>query len=212
MQPSSLNSAAPKQSEGGNAETHRLFIALTVPEAVKDEIEKAQAEMRRALPQDHVRWTKREQFHLTLRFLGKVQAQRVGQLTQAVREACHNFSSLQLRAERIGFFPNPRSPRVIWAGIHDVQERLPRLQQAIEASVRDFTSEKAEERFTGHITLGRAKDFRQPQAEILAMLASSMADRFFGEWTADKVEIIRSEVSPHGARHTTLAICPLMAG
>jgi 2'-5' RNA ligase len=199
------------KQEGGmqNEETHRLFIALVVPEAVKDEIEKAQAEMRRAMPHNSVRWAKREQFHLTLKFLGNVEAQRIEPLAQAVREACRSFSWLQLWAERIGFFPNPRSPRVIWAGIREVQERLPRLQQAVDAAVRDFTAEKAEERFTGHITLGRAKDLRQPQAEILAKLASSMADRFFGEWTADKVEIIRSELSPHGARYTIMATAPL---
>ena len=67
-------------------ETFRLFIAVTVPEEVKSEIEKTQTELRRALPKESVRWTKRDQFHLTLRFLGNVDAQRVGPLIEALTQ------------------------------------------------------------------------------------------------------------------------------
>src|SRR5436853_393662 len=99
-------------------ENYRLFIAMTVPDAVKAEIEKAQAELRAALP-GVVRWTKRGQFHLTLRFLGNVPADRVELLTRAVRDVCAGFAALRLRAERIGCFPDLRFPRVIWAWVHD---------------------------------------------------------------------------------------------
>jgi 2'-5' RNA ligase len=197
-----MSDATPPQS-------FRLFIALTMPEDVKTEIEKAQAELRRALPKDCVRWTKREQFHLTLKFLGNVDAQRFEPLADAVRGACQGFAALDLRAERIGFFPDLRLPRVVWAGVRDQREQLPRLQRAVEASTRDFSAEESSERFTGHVTLGRIKAIRRPEAEALAKVASGLAARFFGAWTADKIEIIRSQLSPDGARHTTLATVPL---
>jgi RNA 2',3'-cyclic 3'-phosphodiesterase len=88
----------------------RLFIALTLPETVIDSVAKAQAELRRALPIGCVRWTSREQFHLTLRFLGDVEAERVEALKAALSRACESLPALQLRAEGIGFFPqNPLS-------------------------------------------------------------------------------------------------------
>ena len=62
---------------------YRLFVAVMVPEEVKAEIERAQAELRRALPEARVTWTRPEQFHLTLKFLAHVEAQRVGELVEA---------------------------------------------------------------------------------------------------------------------------------
>lgn len=193
------------------SQAYRLFVALPLPEKIKDEIEKAQAELRRALSEGCIRWARRDQFHLTLKFLGNVETQRMEELTHALRRACENFSPLKLRAEQIGFFPDARRPRVIWVGVNDEQEQLPLLQRAIEISVQEFTEEKSEDKFSGHVTLGRAKKIQRREAEILAKLAADMAQRFFGEWTADKVELIRSELSSGGARYTTLAAIPLAA-
>ena len=196
-------------SDAPTPETHRLFIAVTVPEEVKTEIEKTQATLRRALPKEGVRWTKREQFHLTLKFLGNVDAQRVEPLTDAVRAACQGFAALELRAERVGFFPDLRSPRVVWAGVSDRQDQLPLLQRAIETAMRDFTAEESKEQFTGHVTLGRIKGLRRSEAEALAGIASGLATRLFGTWIADRVELIRSQLSPNGAQYSTLAAIPL---
>ena len=190
-------------------DTFRLFIAVTVPEDIKTEIEDAQAALRRALPKECVRWAKREQFHLTLKFLGNVEAQRIGPLTDAVRAACQSFAALELRAERVGFFPDRRSPRVVWAGVHDRQEQLPLVQRAIEAATHDFTAEASEKAFTGHITLGRIKGLRRPEVTALTEVASGLATRLFGAWTAHEAELIRSQLSPAGARYTTLAAIPL---
>src|SRR5579872_4828352 len=100
-------------------QTFRLFVAIALPENIKDEVEKIQREWHAVLPGNFVRWTKREQFHLTLRFLGNVAETRVNDLIAALRDACLSFSALHLRAERTGFFPNLRFPRVVWVGVHD---------------------------------------------------------------------------------------------
>src|SRR4051794_10724683 len=105
----------------------RLFLAIALPDAVKNAMETAQMELRRALPEGCVRWTNREQMHLTLKFLGDVGVERVPHLTEAVQTACAGFEVLKLRAEGTGFFPSARAPRVIWAGVQDEDERLPRL-------------------------------------------------------------------------------------
>lgn len=190
-------------------ETWRLFIAIRLPDGVKDELEKVQRELRHGLPQKAVRWTTRERFHLTLKFLGNVDAEKIPGLIDALREVCVSCPPLNLRAERIGFFPDIRFPRVIWAWVHDDKELLPKLQALIEAAVVGFTAEKAEEKFTGHVTLGRAKGIKRPEAEILGKLALGMVDHLFGEWTAENIELIRSELSSAGSRYTTLSEIPL---
>jgi RNA 2',3'-cyclic 3'-phosphodiesterase len=183
----------------------RLFVAVTVPEGVKAKMEEAQTELRRVLPQRSVRWARRQQFHLTLRFLGDVEAARVEALAEAIRAACRGFGALQLRAERVGFFPDLRYPRVAWIGVQDQADQLPRLQQTVEAATESFTTEKKEERFTGHITLGRIKGIKRPEAEALGKAAAGMAARVFGHWTAYQIGLMRSELLPQGARHSTIA-------
>lgn len=206
----------------------RLFVAISVPDPVKDEIEKAQIEMRSALPGNFMRWTKREQFHLTLKFLGNVAGARVAELTEVLREACQPFGALRLRAERVGFFPDARFPRVAWVGVNDDEGILLRLQRTIEANVECFIEENGEhpgsagvspagrqrsqEAFMGHVTLARIQGVRRPQAESLSKLALGMAGRFFGGWMANRVELIRSELASGGSRYTTLAAIPLSGG
>ncbi len=196
-------------SETISPELFRLFIAISVPDAVKTEMEKVQRELCRALPEGCVRWTRREQFHLTLKFLGSVEAQRVVALADAVRGACQGFTALRLRAERIGCFPDLRFPRVVWAWVHDRQEQLPHLQNAIETATHGFTTEAPEERFTGHVTLGRARGIKRREAGVLAKVVAGMVERVFGEWIADRIEIMRSEMSPQGAHHNVLSALPL---
>ena len=190
-------------------ERYRLFVALAVPDDVKDRMEAAQADLRRGLPDRDVRWARREQFHLTLRFLGDVEATQVEALAEAIRAACGEFGALHLRAERIGCFPDPRHPRVVWVGVQDQAEQLPRLQRAVEAATEGFTTEQKEQRFTGHVTLARIKGIKRPEAEALAKAAAGMADRPFGQWRACRIELIRSELSPQGARHSSIAAIAL---
>ena len=183
----------------------RLFIAIPIPESVRDEIIHVQREMQPLAPRGTVRWTKPDQFHLTLRFLGDVPVAGLEKLKESVNAVCRSAQPLQLSAKGVGFFPNPHSPRVVWVGIDDKEGLLVDLQKRIEPAVRPFTAESGAENFSGHATLGRVKKLKPPDIRKLAAHAQTVKDRTLGEWTAHEIEIIRSELSPVGARHTTLA-------
>jgi RNA 2',3'-cyclic 3'-phosphodiesterase len=198
-----MSEAVPK------SEMVRLFIALPVPAAVMAELKRAQAQLREQFPGDVVRWTRPEQIHLTLKFLGGVASSQVDALSQAVHAACHNFPPLHLHAERIGFFPQIRHPRVIWVSVRDDQEQLGTLQKAIAEAAAPFTLEQDEKEFTAHLTLGRAKNIKSHEARDLAEASQGMAKRVFGDWTADKVDIMRSELHSAGSRYSCLASMPL---
>jgi RNA 2',3'-cyclic 3'-phosphodiesterase len=190
----------------------RLFIAITAPEAVKDKLTAAQARLRSELPQGLARWTKREQFHLTLKFLGEIESCRLDRLIVAARAAARLFAPLRLRAEGIGFFPEGRFPRVVWAGITDESGHLSALQCALETAVQPFTPEPPEPHFAGHITLGRFQRLKPQEAERLADAAGRLAGQVFGAWTASEIDLMRSDLSPQGARHSpvaSLALAPI---
>ena len=166
---------------------------------------KAQDTLRRAAPENQVRWSRRDQLHLTLRFLGDVEAERVSALTEALQLCSQEFAPLHLRAEGIGFFPDARRPRVVWVGVQEAQDQLSRLQSSVQAATAPFTTEKPEQHFAGHVTFGRFKGLRRTDADALASLANQGTPRPFGQWVANEIEIIQSELSPKGAQYTTLA-------
>jgi len=192
-------------TDNHSAEKLRLFLAMSMPEAIRNEVIRLQREMQRLVSRDAVRWTKPEQFHLTLRFLGDVAVERIAALQEAINTACTGVPVLRLRAQGVGFFPNARSPRVIWVGVSDVDVRLVELQKKIEAAVQPFTQEPGTGKFACHVTLGRVKFLKQPEIEKLAAHAQTVRDRLFGEWTANEFELIRSELLPGGASHTLVA-------
>ena len=185
-------------------EHYRLFVAIGMPKQIKDAMAAAQSELRRALPQRGVTWTRREQLHLTLKFLGNVDPQCVDTLNERLCAACQGFAPLSLRAQRVGAFPESRFPRVIWAGLTDAEGQLLKVQSAVESASHDFTAQEPEQKFTGHVTLARAKRINRRDSQVLSGLLAGMANRFFGEWTAGEVELMRSELAPDGARHTSI--------
>jgi 2'-5' RNA ligase len=198
-------------ADDSSTEKLRLFVAIPMPEAVRNEITGVQQELQRLVSHDAVRWMKPEQFHLTLRFLGDVPVERVAALQEAVNAVCLGSSALRLRAQGVGFFPNARSPRVIWAGVNDGEGRLVDLQKKIEAAVQPFAEGPSSENFAGHVTVGRVKFLKRLEIEKLAAHAQAVKDRLLGEWTANEIEIVQSRLSPAGAQHSLLSALRLGA-
>jgi 2'-5' RNA ligase len=198
----------------------RLFIAVAVPEDVRKELATAQAGLRQALAASgrlSLRWVRPEQFHLTLKFLGNVDVALAEPLAARLGTVCRHFPPLQLRAEGLGVFPESGLPRVIWAGVSDASERLFPLHRAVEDALKEFMPQPAgadgrtatkEDKFTGHVTLGRVREIRRPEAAVLTGAVRAKAAKFFGEWTADAIDLMRSELSSDGARHTRVAGAP----
>jgi 2'-5' RNA ligase len=187
----------------------RLFIAFAVPQEVQKEIGRAQGQLRRSSPPSAIRWTRPEQFHLTLKFLGDLPSDQFEALKISVSRVCAGFSAIKLSAHGVGFFPSEKRPRVIWVGIDDNNGQLAELHRWIDSVVQPFAPTEKTERFIGHITLGRFKPGYHAAIPKLLERATILCSRHFGDWLAAKVEIVRSELTSSGAIHTSLASYPL---
>jgi 2'-5' RNA ligase len=195
-------------SDAASPDSLRLFVAIEVPDRVKDAILRAQDRMRGAVKLGNVRWTSREQFHITLKFLGKIATRDLAGLTEALMSICAGFAPITLSSEAIGFFPSPRRPRVIWVGIRAVEGKLDTIQKSVETAARPFTAEAEEKSFSGHVTLGRVKYLPGRETRQLSELAAGMEKERFGEWTAEKAVLLASELHPEGSRYSTVAALP----
>jgi RNA 2',3'-cyclic 3'-phosphodiesterase len=182
----------------------RLFLAIEIPESIRAELTRFQQELHPLLPPRVVRWTKPEQFHLTLKFLGNVSTADVPALRETARAVCSTASPLRLRAEDVGFFPNHFSPRIFWVDIKNPDGRLLEFQRQLEAAVTLFAEKEEPKKFTAHITLARFEKLRRGEVEKFA--ARAQTGRRFGEWTAKEVKLMESKLTQAGALHAILDV------
>lgn len=185
----------------------RLFVAIPVPTEVKESLRKAQVKLKTVLSADSTAWAKPDKMHLTLRFLGDVAAESVPEISRQLHKSLSGFGALELICERLGCFPHPRYPRVVWAWVHDESgERLAELHRRIDGAVVGFAEKPAEAHFVGHITLARPKQIKRAGAEKLKRFLYEAVATRFGTWRAEAVELIQSELSAQGSRYTTLDV------
>jgi 2'-5' RNA ligase len=131
----------------------RMFIALLLPEAAKDDLA-AFLEPRQEAGRD-LRWTVPEQWHLTLAFLPQVADRHTDELLQRCERAAARRAPLDLRLSGAGAFPNPGQAKVLWAGVEHPGEELMRLAGGVRTAGSKSGIEVGGGRFHPHLTLAR---------------------------------------------------------
>ena len=140
----------------------RLFIALTLPQAVRDDLDR----LATALP--GLRWVPSDNYHLTLRFLGEVQRPDAQDIDEAL--AALRVPQFELSLAGIGGFGKGRQLRSLWAGV-DSQSGLTRLQAKVEQAVTRAGQPPQARRFKPHVTLARCTHGAPPRDKLQAFLA-----------------------------------------
>jgi RNA 2',3'-cyclic 3'-phosphodiesterase len=182
----------------------RAFVAVAIPPPLVEALRAVQRQLQSKARADLVRWTKPEQLHLTLKFLGNVPANRLEALEAALNRACQDQRPFPLALEHLGCFPNLRNPRVIWVGIGVQGEALPGLHRRIEEAARDFGDHSEERAFQPHLTIGRVKTEPRRAMQVGAAIEQTPLGSL-GEWEVGEVELMQSELLPEGARYSKLA-------
>ncbi len=185
----------------------RLFISVSVDPTVIGAITRFQRRLEEAVPPMAVRWVPAEQMHLTLKFLGSVDASALPKLKAALEPLGKGIGAIQMEAEGVGFFPNARNARVIWVGLKGELEALKELQGKVEGASESWAEKEEKRGFKAHLTIGRV---REPgKGRDLGQKLESVAAPDFGSWKVTKFRLMRSQLSPHGATHTVVAAYPL---
>jgi 2'-5' RNA ligase len=179
----------------------RLFVALDLPEIVKDELDTLRTDMPTA------RWANRQQMHITLFFLGETE--RIADVKEAL--ASIEVPPFVLTLAGVGRFPkrSKQAPRVLWVGIDD-EPALAQLHQKITTALVEIGFEPEDRPFSPHMTLARLKT-REPLPEVDAFLNRHRAFRVVAISIHEFV-LFSSVLSPQGARYEREAIFALSAG
>lgn len=184
--------------KNGKADTVRAFIALELPQEIKQAIADYVAPLR-ALDRG-ISWTKAENVHLTLKFLGNVHKPQIEKVATALREVCASFAPIAAEIIGSGVFPNEHRARVLWIGMKESSGKLAELAQRIESECRRLGFEKEERSFSPHLTIARVKEGKAANA-VKALRESPFPARqiVFQECT-----LMQSVLHPAGSIYTAL--------
>lgn len=189
----------------------RLFVALEIPPAVRDNFAALIQELRSRAEQlrdKRPRWVRPENLHVTLKFIGEASPAKV----EAIRGALSTVRSDQpceLSFRGLGFFPNERHARVFWAGI-EASSNLVSLAADIDGALQAVGIAREKRPFAPHLTLAR---FEPPgMNEKLRNAIQERNARDFGALHANEFHLIESKTKPSGAEYTTLQSFRFAAG
>jgi 2'-5' RNA ligase len=180
----------------------RTFIAIDPGKAVRDRLVGLQQALARAGTE--VKWVEPANLHVTLLFLGEVDERDVVDLCRAVSTCCSSRGGFRLAIERVGCFPNPRRPRVVWVGAGSGAQDVVALHDALEPPLLDLGCYRREDRpYKPHITLGRVRGDRP--TEGLAAALARHAGWQSGTADVNEVLVLSSELTPTGPVYTVLS-------
>lgn len=178
----------------------RTFIAIFPPPEVRESL----LEAARGLSAEwNIRWSRPENVHLTLKFLGEVPEEDLDGVRGALSHVCGRHGPFEAATSGFGAFPSARKARVVWADVIEGRDALRALVEDLENSLGSLGFDRETRRaFRPHVTLGRARS--RPVGLDLAEIGPR-GPRF----PVREVVLVRSVLGEAGAAYSTLAAYPL---
>jgi RNA 2',3'-cyclic 3'-phosphodiesterase len=184
--------------------TKRLFVAAFPPASIATSLQAAVADLANGIQPRAIRWTRPEQVHLTLNFLGAIEIARIPEIESALQAACAGHRQQKVRVAGLGCFPNPNRPQIIWAGLAGDLRPLQSLKESIDAHLLACGCVGEDRPFHPHLTIGRTSELNATERRKVAEALSREQERDFGAWQIGSIDLMRSVLSSQGAVYETL--------
>jgi 2'-5' RNA ligase len=206
-------------------DTYRTFIAIELPSNIRQSIKQHIDQLRAVFPGVRASWTREDNLHLTLKFLGNVPVERIPALSNAVTAAAHEIKPFDLAICDCGIFPPHGRPKVLWIGCANVPPAshsrdaestgfqpasstspLPLALSSVHAALEDRCAAAGFAReprsFHPHLTIARLRESKGSRALAEHHKHLGFAAQTF---TVSELVVFRSELSSKGSKHTALA-------
>jgi 2'-5' RNA ligase len=190
----------------------RSFVAILLSEALRESVASTVEQLRPLGPA--VAWVPARNLHLTLQFLGDQPEERLAAAEAALQEAAARIAPIDVTLHGIGAFPGLERPRILWIGLARGALEVRALQARVADALAARGFPREERAWHPHLTIGRVHDERRWRREAGPPLRSALAQAAtttFGTLRVLEVVLMRSELSPAGARYAVRCRVPLAA-
>ncbi|TSC75677.1 MAG: 2'-5' RNA ligase [Parcubacteria group bacterium Gr01-1014_30] len=183
----------------------RVFVAINLPKEIKEKLASFQLKW----PELPCRWTKKDNLHVTLAFLGYLTDEETAEVCQEAKEVGLRHSPFFVNLRKIVYGPQKAAVRLVWAE-GAKSEELAKLRDDLEGELIGLSSELESERGRGyipHITLGRLRrwEFRKIEPEERPEINEDISLSF----EVSSVEVMESRLKRGGAEYAVLESCQL---
>jgi len=191
----------------------RCFVGLPLPEPWQAGLSRVTQRLAAVLA-SRISWTRPGNGHVTLKFLGDVDAAQVPAVVEALRAV--SFAPFTLAVGQAGSFPpvgpsgGKASPRALWAGLARGAEDCARLAAAVERALAPLGFAAEARGFNAHLTLGRVK--AAAPGDDWAEVERAVAGEAWPEAGISRFVLWRSMLGADGPRYAALAEFPARPG
>jgi len=180
----------------------RLFCAFELPEALRALIKKHSERVREAVPEAAASWTRVDNIHLTLKFFGNIEQEKIAAISAAAERVVKEFSAIKIAVGGTGVFPKPNRPQVLWIGIQDGSGLLSQLHKRLEDEFAHEGFPKEDRAFRPHLTIARIRKTHDATRLAQTHLAMKFNEV---ELMLNELILFRSELSPKGSKYTPIS-------
>lgn len=188
----------------------RAFVAVLLDETTRASVG-GMVECLRPLGRA-VAWVPSANLHLTLRFLGELSDGQLGDVEAALETTAAVTAPFALILHGLGAFPGLERPRILWVGVADGALEVRGAQAELETALERVGIPREPRAWHPHLTIGRVFDERAWRRETglaLRQAIAAAARRNFGRLPVSRITLMRSDLSPRGARYGELASAEL---
>lgn len=186
----------------GREEVWRVFCAIDLPRDLRERLMVHINRVRDAVPDARASWSRVDNIHLTLKFLGNITIPQVEKCSEAASRSVKGLSPFKIVVEQTGVFPKHGQPRVLWIGVNDLSGKLGELQRRFENESAKAGFDKDDRPFHPHLTVAR---LRQPRHARLLANVHNQLEFEPAEIAVSELLVIRSELSSEGSKYTIIS-------
>lgn len=166
-----------------NQNTRRLFIAIKLyPDSAFDLILK---DIRLRLKEEKIRWLKRDHLHLTIRFLGETENNKLPLITEKLKELALHTECFSLSIKGLGVFRSFSYPKVLWAGVENFRPLID-LNKCVDNALNKIGYQFTSDNYRPHLTLGRMKSI-QNKSEFKDIVIANEEQLFLKQYVESMV-------------------------
>lgn len=171
----------------------RLFIGLALSETLSSQFHDMVKKLRISADKREleIKWSPQKNLHLTLKFIGEVDSEKVPLIAEKLRQLVPTIHSLDLEISGMGGFPDDTQSRVVWVGAHKKKD-LRELHSQIETAMIELGFPESTEEFVPHVTVGRLRNKKSIKDFI-----SPFVRKDFGKTHITKVTLFESQLQGH---------------